>query len=56
MPNQYGGRENLEAVGLLQETNATAYKRVPGIVTLAEESTSWPASRSRPAAADWVSA
>ncbi len=42
LPNQYGGREHLEAIGLLQETNATAYKRVPGIVTIAEESTSWP--------------
>ncbi|GAA1795597.1 1,4-alpha-glucan branching protein GlgB [Nostocoides veronense] len=42
LPNQYGGRENLEAIGLLQETNATAYKNAPGIVTIAEESTSWP--------------
>jgi 1,4-alpha-glucan branching enzyme len=42
IPNQYGGREHLEAIGFLQETNATAYKRVPGIVTIAEESTSWP--------------
>jgi 1,4-alpha-glucan branching enzyme len=42
LPNQYGGRENLEAIGLLQEANATAYKRVPGIITAAEESTSWP--------------
>ncbi len=42
IPNRHGGRENLEAIGLLQEANATAYKRVPGIVTLAEESTSWP--------------
>ena len=41
-PNQYGGRENLEAVSFLQEVNATAYKRVPGIVTIAEESTAWP--------------
>lgn len=41
-PNIYGGRENLEAVEFLQEMNATAYKRVPGIVTIAEESTSWP--------------
>ena len=39
MPNQYGGRENLEAVQLLQETNATVYKRVPGVVMIAEEST-----------------
>ncbi|WP_018156565.1 1,4-alpha-glucan branching protein GlgB [Demetria terragena] len=42
LPNQHGGKENLEAVQLLQETNATAYKRIPGIVTIAEESTSWP--------------
>jgi 1,4-alpha-glucan branching enzyme len=41
-PNVYGGRENLEAVNFLQELNATCYKRVPGIVTIAEESTSWP--------------
>jgi 1,4-alpha-glucan branching enzyme len=41
-PNVYGGRENLEAVSFLQEMNATAYKRVPGITTIAEESTSWP--------------
>ncbi|MFM7598607.1 MAG: 1,4-alpha-glucan branching protein GlgB [Actinomycetota bacterium] len=41
-PNQYGGRENLDAVGFLQEMNATVYKRAPGIVTVAEESTAWP--------------
>ncbi len=41
-PNCYGGRENLEAVAFLQEMNATVYKRVPGAVTIAEESTSWP--------------
>ena len=41
-PNKYGGHENLEAVQFLQELNATVYKRVPGIVTIAEESTSWP--------------
>ncbi|WP_418063521.1 1,4-alpha-glucan branching protein GlgB [Pimelobacter simplex] len=41
-PNKYGGHEHLEAVQLLQELNATAYKRVPGIVTIAEESTAWP--------------
>jgi len=41
-PNVHGGRENLEAVGFLQEMNATCYRRVPGIVTVAEESTSWP--------------
>jgi 1,4-alpha-glucan branching enzyme len=42
VPNVHGGRENLEAVQFLQEMNATAYKRVPGIATIAEESTSWP--------------
>jgi len=41
-PNAYGGRENLEAVQFLQEMNATVHKIVPGIVTIAEESTSWP--------------
>ncbi|WP_168583509.1 1,4-alpha-glucan branching protein GlgB [Gephyromycinifex aptenodytis] len=40
-PNQFGGRENLEAVQLLQETNATLYRRYPGVITIAEESTSW---------------
>lgn len=41
-PNVFGGRENLDAVAFLQEMNATVYKRVPGVVTIAEESTSWP--------------
>ncbi|AKK02902.1 1,4-alpha-glucan branching protein GlgB [Corynebacterium epidermidicanis] len=41
-PNQYGGRENLEAVQFLQEMNATVHKLHPGVVTVAEESTSWP--------------
>jgi 1,4-alpha-glucan branching enzyme len=41
-PNIYGGREHLEAISFLQEVNATAYRRSPGIVTIAEESTAWP--------------
>ena len=41
-PNAHGGRENLEAISFLQETNATVYKRVPGVLTVAEESTAWP--------------
>jgi 1,4-alpha-glucan branching enzyme len=41
-PNVFGGRENLEAVAFLQEMNATVYKNHPGVVTIAEESTSWP--------------
>ena len=50
-PNVHGGRENLEAVQFLQEMNATVYKRVPGITTIAEESTSWPGV-TRPTSAD----
>ncbi|WP_084469565.1 1,4-alpha-glucan branching protein GlgB [Jiangella gansuensis] len=42
LPNVHGGRENLDAIAFLQETNATAYRSVPGIVTIAEESTAWP--------------
>ncbi len=42
LPNEFGGRENLDAVAFLQEMNATAYRRVPGAITIAEESTSWP--------------
>ncbi|MBG6212357.1 1,4-alpha-glucan branching enzyme [Cryobacterium sp. CAN_C3] len=40
-PNQYGGNENLEAISLLQEITATAYKRNPGTIMIAEESTNW---------------
>ena len=41
LPNQYGGRENLEAVQFLQETNGTLHRAHPGVWTIAEESTSW---------------
>ncbi|HLQ55533.1 MAG TPA: 1,4-alpha-glucan branching protein GlgB [Streptosporangiaceae bacterium] len=41
-PNALGGRENLDAVALLREVNATCYRRVPGIMMIAEESTAWP--------------
>ena len=41
-PNQYGGRENLEAIAFLQEMNATVYKHHPGVVMIAEESTACP--------------
>ncbi len=43
VPNQYGGRENLDAVQFLQEMNATVYRHCPGVLTIAEESTAWPA-------------
>jgi 1,4-alpha-glucan branching enzyme len=42
LPNQYGGRENLDAVEFLREMNAVVYRRNPGVVTIAEESTAWP--------------
>ncbi|MFF1340169.1 1,4-alpha-glucan branching enzyme [Streptomyces sp. NPDC058290] len=40
-PNEHGGRENWDAVAMLQEMNATVYRRCPGVVTIAEESTAW---------------
>jgi 1,4-alpha-glucan branching enzyme len=43
IPNQFGGRENLEAVSFLQQLNTLTHGRVPGSITIAEESTSWPA-------------
>ncbi len=40
--NQYGGREHLEAVTFLRQLNEAVYAEVPGTITIAEESTSWP--------------
>ena len=42
IPNQYGGRENLEAIDFLREFNVAVHEHYPGAVTLAEESTAWP--------------
>ncbi|WP_404713315.1 1,4-alpha-glucan branching protein GlgB [Sphingomonas sp. MMS24-J13] len=42
VPNERGGRENLEAVKFLQDMNAAVYGAQPGVMTIAEESTSWP--------------
>ncbi|ACT59562.1 1,4-alpha-glucan branching protein GlgB [Hirschia baltica] len=42
IPNEFGGRENLEAVDFLKLMNKEVYGRHPGILTMAEESTSWP--------------
>ncbi len=42
IPNEKGGRENLEAVDFLQQMNKAVYGHHPGVVTIAEESTSWP--------------
>jgi 1,4-alpha-glucan branching enzyme len=41
-PNQYGGRENLDAITFLQEVNGTVYKHHPGVMMIAEESTAFP--------------
>jgi 1,4-alpha-glucan branching enzyme len=43
IPNQYGGRENIEAVDFIKALNTAAYARNPGIAMIAEESTAWPA-------------
>jgi 1,4-alpha-glucan branching enzyme len=42
VPNIHGGRENLEAIELMKHFNSVCYERFPGIMTIAEESTSWP--------------
>jgi 1,4-alpha-glucan branching enzyme len=42
VPNEFGGREDLDAVAFLKEINEVAYQREPGIVSAAEESTAWP--------------
>lgn len=42
VPNQYGGRENLEAIAFLRRLNGVVYQEKPGVQTIAEESTAWP--------------
>jgi 1,4-alpha-glucan branching enzyme len=42
LPNEFGGRENLDAVAFLKEVNETVYAQHPGAMTIAEESTAWP--------------
>jgi 1,4-alpha-glucan branching enzyme len=42
IPNKYGGRENLEALDFLRELNIITHEEQPGILMIAEESTSWP--------------
>src|SRR5690606_12920825 len=42
IPNEYGGRENLEAIQFLRELNSAVYGMFPGVQTIAEESTAWP--------------
>jgi 1,4-alpha-glucan branching enzyme len=42
IPNQYGGRENIEAINFLRRLNEEVYKNHSDVQTIAEESTSWP--------------
>jgi 1,4-alpha-glucan branching enzyme len=42
VPNKFGGRENLEAVEFLRQLNTVVHAEHPGVLTIAEESTSWP--------------
>lgn len=41
VPNQHGGRENLEAIDFLKHMNRVCYEKHPGIAMIAEESTAW---------------
>ncbi len=43
IPNEFGGRENLEAISLLKELNEVTHRECPGTLMIAEESTAWPA-------------
>lgn len=42
VPNEFGGRENLEAISFLRRMNEVIYERYPDVQTIAEESTAWP--------------
>jgi 1,4-alpha-glucan branching enzyme len=42
IPNQFGGRENLDAIVFLRQLNEAVYDEFPDVATMAEESTSWP--------------
>ncbi len=42
VPNEFGGREDLDSVSFLKELNEALYAREPGIISAAEESTAWP--------------
>src|SRR5881396_123692 len=43
VPNEFGGRENLEAISLIKELNEVTHRECPGALMIAEESTAWPA-------------
>ncbi len=43
IPNKYGGRENLEVIDFIKQLNTLVHQDFPGALTIAEESTAWPA-------------
>ncbi|MGC8165114.1 1,4-alpha-glucan branching enzyme, partial [Salmonella enterica] len=42
LPNQYGGRENIEAINFMKRLNERVYLEHPDVLVVAEESTAWP--------------
>ena len=42
IPNEHGGKENLDAIGFVRQLNEMVYGEYPGVQTIAEESTAWP--------------
>ncbi|MEO0091698.1 MAG: 1,4-alpha-glucan branching protein GlgB [candidate division WOR-3 bacterium] len=42
IPNEFGGRENLQAISFIKQLNEVVYKEYPDVQTIAEESTAWP--------------
>ncbi|MEZ6071217.1 MAG: 1,4-alpha-glucan branching enzyme [Pirellulales bacterium] len=42
LPNEFGGRENLAAIGFIKQFNEQVHLQYPGVLTIAEESTAWP--------------
>src|SRR5260221_4842590 len=53
VPNEFGGRENLEAISFIKEMNEVTHRECPGTLMIAEESTAWPAV-SHPVYAGWL--
>ena len=56
IPNMFGGRENLEAIDFIKRMNELVYGHHEGVMTVAEESTSWPVVSRPRISAGWASA